>query len=137
MNSPLTKAFDDLDAVALDQQVAARKSLSGYEWTDEDSAFARRVASAIGHLEPDPSPDEWRECCRRWGPRSRSALGCLLGFVRVAWGEPGLNAAVNAYGTLWRCTPRPMWESGDTVNQTGNRPSEHDALLTALEAAPR
>jgi hypothetical protein len=32
--------------------------------------------------------EQWRECSRRWGPMSGSAVGALLALVREAIGDP-------------------------------------------------
>lgn len=68
--------------------------------------------------------------------RERASLGCLLGQVREAWGKPGLATTARRHrGAL-------AWETVDWCMEGAWPPSvlattEAEALVTALEAAPR
>ena len=59
-----------------------------------------------------------------------ATVGCLLALVREAWGDPMAFAAVNTDGggSPWRVSTRAGW--------VGHYPTEAEALVAALEAAP-
>ena len=64
-----------------------------------------------------------------------ATLGCLLHLVREAWGEPG---AYVHHDRPERREPGRPWELwfGDGSNVVGVFPTEAEALVAALEAAP-
>jgi hypothetical protein len=84
----------------------------------------------------DASPDrqrlaeQWRTCARLFGADSDPARGVLLGLVRLAWNDPYIVVTVGS-GWSWRERPRCR-----TVDPKPYYPSEIEALLAALEAAP-
>lgn len=58
-----------------------------------------------------------------------ATLGCLLALVREAWGDP-LAYTMACYGRWTLCSDR------DEEIDPGDGPTEAEALVAALEAAP-
>ena len=71
-----------------------------------------------------------------------ATLGCLLGQVRKAWGDPHLHASYVRPGSNPNpASPyHPAWMAWYSVpfaqRRVGRGDTEADALIAALEAAP-
>ena len=66
-----------------------------------------------------------------------ATLGCLLALVREAWVDPSISASEEAPGQ-WHVGGLAQWPSGVDWDWRvfASGPSEPEALVAALEAAP-
>jgi hypothetical protein len=107
--------------------------------------LARRVEVALVRLDYAlPSLAEWRDVSARYGIDSNPARGCLLALVRDAWGDPTIyivaTGASRRVDGDWRFgwmpfSGHPLSKLHKAISETTE--TELDALVSALEAAPR
>lgn len=75
---------------------------------------------------------------RRWlpDPTDPATLGCLLALAREAWADPTLHAVPG--GSASNATRGIWWEARGARRKwyTGSFPTEADALIAAILAAP-
>jgi len=120
-----------------DLQELGRRAVAcrAWRWTDGMRALDgdRRCGYRLtensglpGH--PDPVVDD------SWLPDLSDAatLGCLLALVREAWGDPTLCVIYDHDDREWYIG---RWEDGGIALRSFG-PTEREALVAALEAAP-
>lgn len=59
-----------------------------------------------------------------------ATIGCLLSLVRVAWGDEGMTIIMTG------APPPNAWVHCNYTRDTPKHPTEAEALVAALEAAP-
>jgi len=65
-----------------------------------------------------------------------ATIGCLLHLVREAWGDETVGIVATREADGLRGWVMDAWEPRSPVNEVGPYPTEAEALVCALEAAP-
>ena len=92
-----------------------------------------RIRAAV-LARPHLDHEDFARAVQIFGWPSDAARGCLLGLVRVAWGEPKAYVDPEAYTTPEGAFACAVWGSHDQCLGRGG--DEEDALIAALEASP-
>lgn len=126
-------------------QELARRAVAckGWRWMRGIAASDGCVVAMESDLEEEDH--SWTDGIEVWCDdeprlpdlRDPATMGCLLALVREAWGDPAITACwqdnshrSGAYVVSWR-----LW-GATTGYHYGEHPTEADALVGALEAAP-
>lgn len=91
------------------------------------------AAIRVSHGDPDASDEDGHPVRGEPDLADPATLGCLLALVREAWGDDTITTQVDNTGAGWWVDG---WAASDSRPPSDLHPTEADALVAALWAAP-
>lgn len=106
--------------------------MGGMRWIDNRPAPLEPIALRVADIRPRDGSDVPRHALPDL--TDPATLGCLLALVRESWGR---TAYTMYYFSVWRsCDRWALCADRDQEVDPGDGPTEAEALVAALEAAP-